>query len=176
MLRRSSILRRPYGNRLRRGEDIGMKRQNIFLWTGGQPEIAKGCWPLVQKLPVFPAPAPLRRAARIVYQWGPSQFEVLATACSVRTTPWGAEEMTWLQCKAKPTSEIKPDNDTSLVMALIPARYVTHFEPGPGFRLTKCRQGEDLAVFPPNQAVPPDALPLTEIERVLDQLLVPERN
>lgn len=33
----------------------------------------------------FPDPAPLRRAALIKYQWGATEFEIISTACSVRS-------------------------------------------------------------------------------------------
>jgi hypothetical protein len=153
-----------------------MRRQRVFIWTGGQSGSGEGCRSLADALPVLPAPAPLHRAARIAYQWGDAQFEILATACSLRTTLWGSESITWLHCKAMRTAEIHPDGPTDLMPILIPARYVTAVEPGPAFRIVRSRESEDLGVFPPNQPPPASALPLPEVDRALTELLAPERN
>jgi hypothetical protein len=151
-------------------------KQRVILWTGGHPENVRGCERLVQALPELPAPAPLRRAARIVYFWGASRFEIVATACSVRSISWGAESMTWLHCKAMPTAEVKPEETTGMMNVLIPAHYVTAIGAGPTFHISRIRASDDLGVFPPNQQPPTDAVPLEVIERVLAELLTPERN
>jgi hypothetical protein len=153
-----------------------MRRQHVFIWTGGLPSTAEGDRAVANTLPVFPDPAPLHRSARITYQWGDTAWEILATACSVRSAPWGSAEMTWLHCKALPAAEVAPQEPTALMAVLIPASFVTRIEPGPTFRLTRSRHSEDLGVFPPNQPAPANALPLAEIERVLTELLASERN
>lgn len=154
-----------------------MSRQQVFIWTGGRPDGAKGCEGKVDTLPFLPAPAPLRRAAIIEYRWGETTFEIAATACSLRTTSWGSEQVTWLHCKAKQTTAITFDEPTGLMTILFPARYVTGIRPGPTFRIGQSRKSEDdIGVFPPNQPTPTDAVPLSEVERVLTALLAPERN
>ena len=127
-------------------------------------------------LPFLPAPTPLHHAAMIEYQWGVMKFEIVATACSLRTTAWGDEQVTWLHCIAKQTAKIKPDEPTSFIAALIPVHYVTSIQPGPTFRIARSRRCDDVGVFPPNQLTPADALPLAEVERVITELLAPERN
>ena len=131
---------------------------------------------MADALPLLPAPVPLRRAAHIEYRWGDTSFEIFATACSLRTTMWGSEQMTWLHCKAMTIAEIEPDQPTGLMNVLIPAHYVTGIKPGPTFRLGRSRKGNDLGVFPPNRPAPAEALPLAEVERLLTGLLAPERN
>jgi hypothetical protein len=154
-----------------------VKRQTVFLWTGGHPEGAKGCEGLADTLPDFPRPAPLRRSALIEYHWGEMKFEIVAAACSVRTTAWGAGQVTWLHCKARQTTATEPDEFVGLMTVLFPAAYVTRIQPGPTFRLGVSRKSEDdIGVFPPNQPAPVGALPLSEVERVLTELLAPERN
>jgi hypothetical protein len=154
-----------------------MKRQRVSIWTGGRPDGAKGCREMADALPFVPAPTPLRQAAVIAYQWGETKFEIVATACSVRTTPWGSEQMTWLHCKARQTAHVLFDEPTGLMTVLFPAHYVTGIKPGPTFRIKKSRKSEDdIGLFPPNQPTPADGLPLSEIERAITELLIPERN
>jgi hypothetical protein len=153
-----------------------MAGRRIFIWTGGQPESADGSSQLAEALPLLPPPAPLRRAAHIEYHWGVTKFDIWATACSVRTTPWGRAQMTWLHCKAMHVPEITPDQPTNLVTVLIPADYVTRIQPGPTFRLSRSQPSEELAIFPPNQLAPVECLALAEVERLLAALLAPERN
>jgi hypothetical protein len=153
-----------------------MKEQQVFIWTGGQPRSAGGCLQLAEAIPLLPPPAPLRRAAHITYHWGEAKFDIWATACSVRTTAWGSGQVTWLHCKAMNTAEIKPEEPTNLMTALIPAHYVTGIRPGPTFRLNRSGRSPDLGVFPPNQVAPADSLPLAEVDRILTGLLEPERN
>ncbi len=153
-----------------------MRRQRVMVWTGGQPHTADGCERQAEALPVLPVPLQLRRAALIEYQWGEQRFQILASACSVRTTPWGAEHVTWLHCKAIQTMNVQPEETASLIAVLIPARYVTAIGPGPTFRMARGRRCIDLGVFPPNQPTPAAALPLAEVERVVTELLSPERN
>jgi hypothetical protein len=154
-----------------------MKRQKVFLWTGGQPDGARGCEGRVDTLPDLPAPTPLRRSAIIEYRWGEAKFECAATACSLRTTPWGNEQVTWLHCKAMQTEAITPDEPTGLMTVLFPAQYVTAVRPGPTFHIGQSRKSEDdIGVFPPNQPVPAGALPLAEVDRLVTELLTPERN
>jgi hypothetical protein len=154
-----------------------MKKQQVFIWTGGNPDGFKGCEGKADTLPFLPAPTPLRRAALIAYQWGETKFEIAATACSLRTTPWGSEQVTWLHCKASQTEELTFDEPTRLTTVLFPAHYVTAIKPGTTFHLAQSRKFEcDVGVFPPNQPTPPDALPLAEVERVVTELLIPERN
>jgi hypothetical protein len=152
-----------------------MKRQqNIFLWTGGRPESAKGSQEKADALPLLPAPAILHRTALIEYYWGETRFEILATACSVRITPWGDEQMTWLHVKARPTAEIKFGEPVGLMTVVFPAHYVTRIQPGPTFQqATGGEPSRDLGVFPPNQPPPDDALALWEVERVIVELMEP---
>jgi hypothetical protein len=153
-----------------------MKGQRVLLWTGGQPGGAAGCEGMAEKLPLLPAPTPLRRGALIEYQWGQSHFEIVASACSLRTTPWGSGQMTWLHCKAMRTAEVKADEPTGLMNVLLPAAYVTAVGPGPTFQIARHGRTEDLGVFPPNQPAPVDALSVAEIEQILAELWVSERN
>jgi hypothetical protein len=104
------------------------------------------------------------------------KFDVWATACSVRTTAWDSEQMTWLHCTGMNVVEITPDEPTGLMTVLIPAHYVTAVRPGPTFRRCRSRPSGDLGVFPPNQPAPAASLPLAEVERTLATLLAPERN
>jgi hypothetical protein len=159
-----------------RRRSILMKKQRICLWTGGEASIGAACQSLANTLPEFPDPLPLYRTAYIEYRWGATKFEIVATACSPRITSWGDEQMTWLHCKAMQTAAIKPDETTSLMNVLIPAHYITTIKPGPTFRLHRSRHCEDIGVFPPIQPTPADAVPLEEIERVIAELLAPERN
>jgi hypothetical protein len=126
----------------------------------------------------LPAPAPLRRAALLRYQWGEQHFEVLCSACSVRVLRWPqtGERLTWLHCKAIPTRELNPEGPTGLMNVLIPAHYVTGIEPGPTFQLKRAGPSRDIGIFPPNQPTPEKAVPLEEIERVLLELLDPTVN
>ena len=153
-----------------------MKRHHFIIWTGGRFQPSKECQQMVDALPLLPPAVPLWRAALIHYQWGDAQFEIVATACSLRTTPWGSDEMIWLQCKAMQTAAIKPDPDTGLINVLIPAHYVTGIAPGPTFQIARSGKSDDVGVFPPSQPAPENALPLEEVERVLAELLTPERN
>jgi hypothetical protein len=153
-----------------------MKRQLVCIWTGGKPDSAKGCEMLAKALPDLPDPDPLCRAALIDFHWGNTHFEIVATACSIRCIAWGSKELTWLHCKAMRTAEIKADEKTSLIAVLIPAHYVTRIRPGPTFRIGRSRKSQDLGLFPPNKPAPVDAVPLAEVERVITELLAPERN
>ncbi len=153
-----------------------MKRQRFITWTGGQLRGSKESQRLAEALPYLPPPAPLFRTALVEYDWGHTSFQIVATACSVRVTPWGSEEMTWLHCKAMQTMMINAEEPIGLMSVLIPAHYVTRIEPGPDYRIVRTRQGEDIGVFPPNQLPPASAVPLAQIERVLAELLTPERN
>jgi hypothetical protein len=153
-----------------------MSRQRILVWTGEQPERMETWARQVDALPPLPPPTPLRRAGVITYQWGEQKFEVYCTACSLRTTAWGEEQVTWLHCKGMQTVAIEPEEPTDLMNVLIPSHYVTGIQPGPTFRLMRCRTSDDIGLFPPNQPTPAFALPLEIIERVLTELLVPERN
>jgi hypothetical protein len=153
-----------------------MKPHHFFIWTGGKSQPSKDCQQMVDALPFLPAPQPLRRAALIRYQWGVARFEIVTSACSLRATPWGSEQMIWLYCKAVQTASIKPEGDTPLMNVLIPAHYVTAIGPGPTFRITHSGKSDDVGVFPPNHPTPEGALPLEHVERVLADLLAPERN
>jgi hypothetical protein len=152
-----------------------MKPQRFFIWTGGRgggPDDLRRA----DALPLLPAPLPLWRSARIVYQWGPSRFEILASACSVRTTPWDDDAVTWLQCKAAHVNEMKPDGPTTVKSVLFPADYVTAIGPGLAFRIAERRRTDDFGLFPPNHPTPAGALSLEEIEQALAKLRVAERN
>jgi hypothetical protein len=149
--------------------------QRVFVWTGGQPA-DEGQRQLAEALPVLPPPAPLQRAAHIEYRWAATQFAIWATACTVRTTAWGSEQMTWLHCKAMNVAEITPDEPTNLKAVLIPARYVTSIRPGPTFQLSRRQRSGDLGVFPPNQPAPAGSVPLAEIKALLAWLVAAERN
>jgi hypothetical protein len=153
-----------------------MKRQHVSFWTGGHPDGARGCEGMAEALPDLLDPGPLHRSALIEYYWGETRFEIVAAACSVRTTPWQRGQMTWLHCKAMQTSAVKPDEPTGMMMVLIPAHYVTAIGPGPTFRIARRRRSDDVGVFPPTQPPPLNALPLPEVERVLAELLTSERN
>jgi hypothetical protein len=151
-----------------------MKRQRVLIWTGGRPIGPRGGRHLADAFPVFPAPAPLRRAALIEYHWGDLKFEIVSSACSVRLALWGGEAVTWLHCKAIPTAEMTAGQPTGVMNVLIPAHYVTRIGPGPTFRLLRGGQSDELGVFPPDQPTPAAALPLAEVERVLADLLLPQ--
>lgn len=156
-----------------------MKRQRVLVWTGGRPTdlVAEEIGRRTASLPDFPAPDPLRCGAIIIYQWGETTFEIAATACSVRVTPWGAAPMTWLQCKARQTREITPGEPIGMMMVLVPAHYVTAIQPGPPFHITPNRQpSDDIGVFPPTHPAPANALPLEQVEAALAELLSPELN
>lgn len=153
-----------------------MKRQRFITWTGGQRRGSQESQRLAEALPYLPPPAPLFRAALIEYQWGAAKFEIVSTACSVRATPWGSEEMIWLHCKAMQTVMIQAEQPTGLMSVLIPAHYVTGIQPGPAYRIVNTRRGQDIGIFPPNQVTPASAVPLAQIERALAELRTPERN
>jgi hypothetical protein len=106
------------------------KRKRICVWTGGQPGYTKAVQARANALPALPSPTPLRRAAQITYEWGPQRFTIFAAACSLRTTRWGNERVTWLHCKAREAVEVRPDQPVGLMTALIPAAYVTSLGPG----------------------------------------------
>ncbi len=148
-------------------------KQTFTIWTGGRPESVREIQEKAKALPLLPAPAPLWCLAIIEYQWGDSRFEVLATACSVRITPWGRGQMTWLHCKARPTAEVRVGEPFSTYTVLIPAHYVTAIEPGPVFQASEGRRPEVLGLFPPNQPPPLNALPLEEVERVIVEVMAP---
>jgi hypothetical protein len=85
--------------------------------------------------------------------------------------------VTWLHCIAKQTSAIRPDEMTGMIRVLFPASYVTAIQVGPPFESRRRRTStDDLGLFPPIYPPPADGLPLAEIDRVLADLLVPERN
>ena len=154
-----------------------MQRPQVCIWTGGQ---AVGDWETerayAEALLPLPEPTPLRRAVLFEYRWGQTEFTALATACSLRTTPWGDGEVTWLHCRARQTMDVRPDEPVSLIEVLIPAVYVTGIGAGPTFRLKPGSGSEKLGVFPPNQPPPAGALPLAEVEQALTDLLLVERN
>jgi hypothetical protein len=154
-----------------------MAEQHIFFWSGGQPPPQpEDTKPLVEAVPLMPPPVPLRRAAHIRFQWGETIFDVWATACSVRTAPWGSAEVDWLHCKGMHVPEVKPDEPTNLVTVLIPSDYVIGIGPGPTFRLGRTQPSADWAIFPRNRPTPAARLVLADIERQLAALLAPERN
>ena len=151
-----------------------MKRQHVLVWTGGRPPGPGGGGHAGDTLPVFPAPAPLRRAALIEYHWGDTRVEIVATACSVRFALWGGAAVNGLHCKAIHTVALTPGAPARLMNVLIPAHYVTRVEPGPTFRLDQSGQPDEIGLFPPDQPTPAAALPLAEVERVLADLLLPQ--
>jgi hypothetical protein len=155
---------------------MAMKKQRVLVWTGGQNCLPQRQQPMADALPVFPDPVPLRQIALIEYQWGEAKFQIVATACSLRTSTWGDEQVTWLHCRAMQTSAINPDGPTSLMNILIPVRYITRLGPGSKFRLLRSREPDDIGVFPPNQPTPANALALEQIERGIAELMIPERN
>jgi hypothetical protein len=155
---------------------MAMKRQKICIWTGGQAGDWEEFRAYAEALLPLPGPTPLRRAALIKYWWGPVEFTIFASACSLRTTRWGDEQVTWLHCKARETVEVRPDEPVGVITVLFPAAYITSIGPGPTFHLKRGRDGEDIGVFPPNQPAPAGALPLAEVERALADLLLVERN
>jgi hypothetical protein len=126
----------------------------------------------------LPPPTPLCRGLRIDYQWGGQKFEIVATACSIRTTFWedAGRDITWLHCKAIQTMNIHGDEPVGLMTVLIPAHYVTRAEPGPTFRLLQSEGRGDLGVFPPNQPPPASPVPLDELERTIAALVDPRLN
>lgn len=143
-----------------------MARQRFFIWTGGGPGDPES-GPRADALPELPAPDPLPRAAVITYWWGETRFEIVASAGSVRTTPWGAGRMTWLHCKAVQAGEIKPSGPTGQTTVLVPAQYVTAVVPGPPYQITRRGESADIGLFPPIHPTPPKALLPDEIERAL---------
>jgi hypothetical protein len=155
-----------------------MKQPRVTVWTGGQPEASEGCFQLAEALPALPPPAPLRRSALVEFSWGAQQFQFLAVACSVRTTPWGGESVAWVHCKGQQTAIMRLDEPTELIDVLIPAHYVTALEPNTTFQILRSRpsDGPAMGVFPPNQPAPAAALPLAQIERVIADLRSPALN
>jgi hypothetical protein len=143
-----------------------MNRHRFFIWTGGGPGGPED-GQRAEAIPLLPVPDPLPRAALITYWWGKARFEFVATACTVRTTPWGAGQMTWLHCKGAQPAAIKPDAPTGEMVFLIPAQYVTGVKPGPTYQITDRHPTDDIGLFPPSHPAPPHALPLPEIERAL---------
>jgi hypothetical protein len=128
----------------------------------------------------LPRPTPLSRAVLIWYQWGEQKFEIICTACSVRTFVWKdtGEPVTWLHCTAMRTAEVNRDGPTRMMNVLIPAHYVTDIKPGPPFQLgRRDSQGSgDVGVFPPIHPPPDGALPLEEIEQTIVRFLDPVLN
>lgn len=120
----------------------------------------------------LPPPTPLRQALRVDYQWGEQHFEIVATAASIRVAFWedAGRDVTWLHCKTIHTMAIRPDSNCELMNVLIPAAYITLAVTGPSFRLIRSKPGGDLGVFPPNQPLPANAVPLAELERILTVL------
>jgi hypothetical protein len=126
----------------------------------------------------LPEPTPLARAAILTYEWGDQRFEVICSACSLRTLPWKdtGESLTWLHCKAMTTAEMKPDEATGMMTVLIPAHYVTSIRPGPTFRISRAKPTRDVGVFPPTKPTPALALLLSELEKAITGMLDPVRN
>jgi hypothetical protein len=122
---------------------------------------------------ILPPPTPLRQGLLIRYQWGEQKFEIIASACSIRTTFWKetGTDVTWLHCKAVQTMAIRPDGSGDMMNVLIPAHYITHVEPGPKYRIARSRPSRDLGIFPPNQPTPASSFPLAELERVISGLV-----
>src|SRR5436305_6299410 len=112
------------------GKHSAMTQPRYFIWTGGRPDDTTDVQERCDELPQLADPTPLRRAALIEYRWGSTNFDITATACSVRVTAWGDEQMTWLHCKAMTTASIKPEGQTGVMCVLIPAHYVTAIKPG----------------------------------------------
>ena len=121
----------------------------------------------------LPPPTPLRRGMLFHYHWGEQQFEVVASAASVRTVFWDKvdREVTWLHCTAVPTKEIGSDGSGNMMTVLIPAEYVTRAEDGPTFRITHFRPTTAQFIFPPTHPRPGNAMPLEELQRVIGDLL-----
>ena len=126
----------------------------------------------------LPEPDLLKQAALIDYEWGDQKFEIICTACSLRTLPWEetGEELAWLHCKAMRTAELNPDGPTGMMNVLIPAHYVTRIRPGPTFRLKRSGKPRDIGIFPPNQPTPSNHLSLAAIDEAIAELLRPDRN
>jgi hypothetical protein len=151
-----------------------MTRQHVLVWTGGRPAGPGQGGHAADDLPIFPAPAPLGRAALIEYYWGNARFEIVAAACSARLALWAGEAVNWLHCRAIQTATMRPGDPARLMNVLIPAHYVTRIEPGPTFRRNQTGQPNEIGVFPPDQPAPAAALPLAEVERALADLLLPQ--
>jgi hypothetical protein len=120
----------------------------------------------------LPPPMPLRRALSIKYEWGEQKFDIVASACSIRTTLWEEtdQEVTWLHCEAVQTMSIKPDGSGDMMNVLIPAHYVTRAERGPKYRIKRSKASGDLGIFPPSKPTPANPVPLPELERLVADL------
>jgi hypothetical protein len=154
--------------RILRDTGCAMTAPRFFIWTGGSDDHDPDDFARADALPALPAPDPLPRAARITFWWGRAQFEVLAVACSVRTTAWGSGRVTWLHCEQTRASAAETDAPSRMTNTLIPAGYVTAVTPGPSYHRDGLgRSSGDVAVYPPRHPPPPHALPLAAVERAL---------
>lgn len=153
-----------------------MDLQKILFWTGGRNDLFDEYKGKADGFPQFAPPAPLRQTAIITYFWGPTKFEMAATACSIRMAPWGTTELAWLHCKAVQTLAIIPNETVSNIVVLVPAAYVTSIALGPTFQITSSRPSHDIGVFPPIHPAPLDVVPLPQIETIIAQLLAPDLN
>lgn len=148
-----------------------MKPGAFLFWSGGQPFdsteariFAKGRWSL-------PAPARLRVAALIDYQWGETRFEIAAPCCSVVHLFWGRERLAWLHCHAVNRADVRKDRALEVMTALIPTAYVTKIEAGPAFEIARINNASGtIGVFPPIHGRGREGLALGEIEKALAEL------
>ena len=126
----------------------------------------------------LPAPAALHTTALITFQWGEQTFEMVATAASIRQLPWEdtGEPMTWLHCKAFQLHAAKEGAPIQVLTLLIPIQYVTRILPAVKYRLGRSNPAAEPGIFAPVKLVPPERLPVPEIERVLTALRDPSNN
>lgn len=140
--------------------------EEFTIWTGGgpwDPEIGR------RAAAIAPLPdlEPLPRAAHLIFWWGRVRFHSLIVACTVRNTPWGDGQMTWLDFKGTQVTDGMPEGPAKSMRLLIPALYVTDIRPGPTYTATSRHNGRPIGLYPPSHPAPPHALPLAEVERRL---------
>lgn len=117
----------------------------------------------------IPDPDPLTQSVLVDYQWGDTTFEILCTACTVRTLLCldSGCDIEWLHCKAVQRHDVEKGGLLSATTCLIPCQYVTRIRPGPTYNVVEKKTTEDVALFPANQRAPSSAIPIFEIHRAL---------
>lgn len=125
----------------------------------------------------LPEPTPWRTSAVVGFQWGNESFTVLCVAGDVRVEPYEGNPVTWLHFKGRQFFGAVPtDLSTSVTTYMAPASYVTKIEPGPPYKVSQGKKTVDIGVFPPMLPDPPGSIGIEEVQRLVVELLTPERN
>jgi len=117
----------------------------------------------------LPEPEDLKKSLLIDFSHGNFDFELLCSACTVRTLSCAETGKTidWIHCKGIPRAQVQAAAPNPTTTMLFPCDYVTRACPGPPFSIGEKKATVDIAVFAPSKNYPEHKLPQFEIHRAL---------